>query len=64
VLIDNAKKYVRMTTLDGKELKFIAKPVVTAKGVANSARVNQLEASQRFVVPVVLSFPMSSPRSC
>jgi hypothetical protein len=45
VLINCAKKYVKMTTTDGKELKFIAAPVVTAKGVAICAKVNQLDAS-------------------
>jgi hypothetical protein len=33
-----------LTTLDEKELEFIAELVVTAKGVANRAKVNQLEA--------------------
>jgi hypothetical protein len=57
VLIDCAKKSVRLTTSDGKELEFIAEPVVTAKGVANRAKVNQLDASQGFDVPVVNEFP-------
>jgi hypothetical protein len=35
VLINCAKKYVKLTTPDGKEFEFIAKLVVTAKGVAN-----------------------------
>jgi hypothetical protein len=34
-LIDSAKKSIKLTTSDGKELEFIAEPVVTAKGVAN-----------------------------
>jgi hypothetical protein len=34
-----------MTTPEGKEMEFIAEPVVTAKGVANCAKVNQLDAS-------------------
>jgi hypothetical protein len=46
VLIDYAKKSVKLTTPDGKELEFIAEPVVTAKGVAICAKVNQLDASQ------------------
>jgi hypothetical protein len=33
VLIDCAKKSVKMTTPDGKELEFVVEPVVTAKGV-------------------------------
>jgi hypothetical protein len=45
VLIDCAKKSVKLTTPGGKELEFIAEPVVTAKGVANRAKVNQLDAS-------------------
>jgi hypothetical protein len=57
VFIDYAKKSVKMTTLDGKELDFIAEPVVTAKGVANRVKVNQLEASQGSEVPVVNEFP-------
>jgi hypothetical protein len=34
-LIDCAKKSIKLTTSDGKELEFIAEPVVTTKGVAN-----------------------------
>jgi hypothetical protein len=40
VLIDYAKKSVKLTTLDGKELEFIVEPVVTAKGVVNHVKVN------------------------
>jgi hypothetical protein len=57
VLIDYAKKSVKLTTLKGKEMEFIAEPVVTAKGVANRAKVNQLDASQGFEVPVVNEIP-------
>jgi hypothetical protein len=35
VLIDCAKKSIKLTTLDGKELEYAAEPVATAKGVAN-----------------------------
>jgi hypothetical protein len=56
VLIDCAKKSIKLTTPDGKELEFVAKPVVTAKGVANRAKVNQLDASQGSEVPVVNEF--------
>jgi hypothetical protein len=38
-------------------MEFVAVPVVTAKGVANRAKVNQLDASQRSDVPVVNEFP-------
>jgi hypothetical protein len=57
ILIDCAKKSIKMTTPEGKEIEFIAEPVVTAKGVANCAKVNQLEASQGSEVPVVNEFP-------
>jgi hypothetical protein len=57
VLINCAKKFVKMTTPEGKEMEFIAEPVVTAKGVANCVKVNQLDASQESEVPVVNEFP-------
>jgi hypothetical protein len=57
VLIDCAKKPVMLTTPDGKELEFIAELVVTAKGVANRAKVNQLYPSQGSEVSVVNEFP-------
>jgi hypothetical protein len=56
VLIDYAKKSIKMTTLDGKEMEFVAEPVVTAKGVANRVKMNQLDACQGPVVPVVSEF--------
>jgi hypothetical protein len=56
VLIDCAKKSIKLTTLEGNEMEFVAEPVVTAKGVANRAKVNQLEASQGSEVPLVNEF--------
>jgi triacylglycerol esterase/lipase EstA (alpha/beta hydrolase family) len=64
VLIDYTKKSVKLTTLDGKGLEFTAKPVVTAKGVSNHVKVNQLDASQGSEVPVVNEFPDVFPRNC
>jgi hypothetical protein len=55
-LIDCAKKFVKLTTPDGKEMEFVAKLVVTAKGVANHVKVNQLDASQGSEVPVINEF--------
>jgi hypothetical protein len=60
-LIYCAKKSVKLTTPDGKELKFVAEPVVTAKGDANRAKVNQLDASQGSEVLVVNEFPNVFP---
>jgi hypothetical protein len=62
VLIDCAKKSIKLTTLEGKEMEFVAKLVVTAKGVANRAKVNQLDASQGSEVPVVNEFPDVFPK--
>jgi hypothetical protein len=57
VLIDCAKKSVKLTTLDGKEMEFVAKLVVTAKGMVNHAKINQPGASQGSEVLVVNEFP-------
>jgi hypothetical protein len=57
VLIDCAKKSVKLNTPNGKELEFVAEPVVTTKGVANRAKVNQMHAIQGSKVPVVNEFP-------
>jgi hypothetical protein len=56
VLIDCAKKFVKLTTPDGKELEFVTEPVVTAKVVANHAKVSKMDAIQGTMVPVVNKF--------
>jgi hypothetical protein len=57
VIIECTKKSVKLTTPDRMELEFVAEPAVTAKGVANHAKVNQLDVSQGSEVPVVNEFP-------
>jgi hypothetical protein len=57
VLIDCDKKSVKLTTPKGKEMEFVAEPVVTAKGVSICTKVNQLDASQGSEVLVVNEFP-------
>jgi hypothetical protein len=57
VLINCAKKSVRLTTPDRKELEFVTEPVVNAMGVVNRVKVNQLDASQGSEMPVVNEFP-------
>jgi hypothetical protein len=57
VLIDCAKKSMKLTTPDGEELEFITELVVTAKGVANHVKVNQLDSIQGSELPVVTEFP-------
>jgi hypothetical protein len=61
VLIECAKKSVKLTTPEGKEMEFVAELVVTARGVANRVKVNQLDASQGTEVPVVNEFPNVFP---
>jgi hypothetical protein len=56
VLIDYTKKSIKLTTPDGKELEFVTEPMVTAMGVANRVKVNQLDASQGCEVLVVNEF--------
>jgi hypothetical protein len=46
-----------LTTPDGKELEFVAEPVVTAMCAANHAKVNQMDPIQGSEVPVVNEFP-------
>jgi hypothetical protein len=57
VLIDCTKKSDKLTTPDGMELEFITEPIVTAKGVVNHAKVNQLDDSQGLEALVVNEFP-------
>jgi hypothetical protein len=56
VLINCAKKSIKLTTTDGKELEFIAEPIVTTKGIANRTKINQLDARQGLEVLVVNEF--------
>jgi hypothetical protein len=62
MLIDCTKKSIKMTTSDGKELEFITGPAITVKGVANHAKVKQMEVIQGFAVPVVNEFPVVFPQ--
>jgi hypothetical protein len=64
VFINCTKKSVKLTTPDGKKLEFVTESVVTTKGVANHAKVNQMEDIQGSEVPVVNEFLMSSLRRC
>jgi hypothetical protein len=55
-------KCIKLTTLDEKELEFVTELVVTAMGVANHVKVNQLDARQGSEVPVVNGFPAVFPK--
>jgi hypothetical protein len=61
VLVNYAKKSIKLSTLDGKELEYAAEPVVIAKGVGNHAKLNELDASQGPMVLVVNEFPDAFP---
>jgi hypothetical protein len=57
VLINCAMKSVKLTTPEGKGMEFVVELVVTAKGVANHTKVNQLDATQGSEILVVSEFP-------
>jgi hypothetical protein len=57
VLIDCAKKSVKLTIPEGRALEFVVELVVTVRGIDNHAKVNQLDASQGPEVPVFSEFP-------
>jgi hypothetical protein len=61
VLIDCAKKLIKLTTSDGKELEYVEEHIVTTKGIANLVKLNQLDASQGPMVPVINEFPDAFP---
>jgi hypothetical protein len=61
VLIDCAKKCIKLTTPYGTEMEFVAEPVVTTKGPANHTKVNQMDASQGSEVLVVNEFTYVFP---
>jgi hypothetical protein len=46
VLIDCAKKSVKLTTEDGKELVYEAELQVTSKGATNHLKLNKLKVGQ------------------
>jgi hypothetical protein len=61
-LIDYAKKYVKLTTKDGKELEHVTESLVTGKEATNRVKLNQLEASWGQDGPVVNEFPEVFPK--
>jgi hypothetical protein len=56
-VIDCAKKTVKLTTEDGKELVYEAEPLVTCKGVTNRLKLNKLEVGQNQDVRIVDQYP-------
>jgi hypothetical protein len=56
VLIDCGKKSIKLTIPDGKELEYVAEPIVTTKGAVNRVKLNQLNVCQGLIVLVVNEF--------
>jgi hypothetical protein len=56
LLIDCAKKSIKLTIPDGNEMEYVAEPVVTTKGAANHVKLNQLNASEGPTVLMVNEF--------
>jgi hypothetical protein len=57
LLIDCAKKSVKLTTEDGKELVYEAEPLVTSKGATNHLKLNKLEVGLDQDVQIVVQYP-------
>jgi hypothetical protein len=57
VLIDCAKKSIKLTTEDVKELVYEAEPLVTSKGAINPLKWNKLEVRQNQDVRIVDQYP-------
>jgi hypothetical protein len=56
-LIDCAKKVIKLTIEDGKELEYEAEPLVTPKGATNRLKLHQLEVGQNQDVQFVDRYP-------
>jgi hypothetical protein len=62
VLIDCAKKSVKLTTEDGKVLVYEAEPLVISKGATNRLKLNKLEDGQNQDVQIVDQYPDVFPK--
>jgi hypothetical protein len=57
VLINCAKKSIKLTTEDGKELVYEVELLVTRKGATNRLKLNKLEVGQNQDVQLVDQYP-------
>jgi hypothetical protein len=55
-LIDCAKKAIRLTSSNGKELEYVAKNLVTDKASSNRIMLNQLDATSTMDIRTVSEF--------
>jgi hypothetical protein len=56
-LIDRAKKAVRLTPSNGKELEYVAENLVTDKTTSNRMVLNQLVAASTMDIRTISEFP-------
>jgi hypothetical protein len=56
-LIDCAKKAVRLTTSNGKELEYVAENLVTDKAASNQIVLNHLDAASTLDIRTASKFP-------
>ena len=56
-MIDCAKKAVRLTPTNGKEIEFTAEALITPKGAVNKVVLNQLDVESTEGIRVVEEFP-------
>jgi hypothetical protein len=57
ILIDCAKKCIKLTIEDGKELVYDVELLVTCKGATNRLKLNKLEIGQNHDVLIVDQYP-------
>jgi hypothetical protein len=61
-MINCAKKAVRLTTSNGKEMEYVVENLVTDKAAFNRVVLNQLDAASTMDVRTVSEFPDVFPR--
>jgi hypothetical protein len=57
VLIDCARKFVKLTTEDGKDLIYEAELLVSSNGATNHLKLNKLDVGQNQDVQIVDQYP-------
>jgi hypothetical protein len=57
VLIDCARKFVKLTTEDGKDLIYEAELLVSSNGATNRLKLNKLDVGQNQDVRIVNQYP-------
>jgi mono/diheme cytochrome c family protein len=63
-MINYAKKAVKLTSSNGKEMEYVAENLVTDKVAFNRVVLNQLDAASTMDVRTVSEFPDVFQKSC